>query len=152
MHRVTFVARTRIPASAEAVFDWHEAPGAFERLTPPWERVQGARSRRRYPRRRPGVAARGPVAPVAAVGARTSRLPARPFIHGSAAVCPFRSWKHAHRMVPEGPDACVLEDTIEYELPFGAIGRLFGRPFVQRKLKRLFAYRHAVTLRAFAGR
>ena len=40
MHRVTFVARTRIPASAEAVFDWHEAPGAFERLTPPWERVR----------------------------------------------------------------------------------------------------------------
>ena len=35
MHRITFVATSRISASAEAVFDWHEAPGAFERLTPP---------------------------------------------------------------------------------------------------------------------
>jgi ligand-binding SRPBCC domain-containing protein len=40
MHRDTFVASTRLPASARAVFDWHEAPGAFERLTPPWERVR----------------------------------------------------------------------------------------------------------------
>lgn len=40
MPRVTFVATTRVPASAEAVFDWHAAPGAFERLTPPWERVR----------------------------------------------------------------------------------------------------------------
>jgi len=55
-------------------------------------------------------------------------------------------------MIPQGPDACVLEDTIEYELPLGGLGRLFGRPFVQRKLKRLFAYRHAVTRRAFDGR
>ena len=36
MRRITFVATTSLPASAEAVFDWHEAPGAFERLTPPW--------------------------------------------------------------------------------------------------------------------
>lgn len=31
MRRITFVATTSLPASAEAVFDWHEAPGALER-------------------------------------------------------------------------------------------------------------------------
>ena len=40
MQLISFVAATRIPASAQDVFDWHEAPGAFERLTPPWERVR----------------------------------------------------------------------------------------------------------------
>ena len=40
MHRLTFVATSLNPASAEAVFDWHEAPGAFEQLTPSWERVR----------------------------------------------------------------------------------------------------------------
>jgi hypothetical protein len=40
VRRLTFTATTLIPATAEAVFAWHEAPGAFERLTPPWERVQ----------------------------------------------------------------------------------------------------------------
>lgn len=43
MRRITFVATTPLPASADAVFDWHEAPGAFERLTPPWERVRVVR-------------------------------------------------------------------------------------------------------------
>jgi len=28
-----------LPVSAEEAFAWHERPGAFERLTPPWERV-----------------------------------------------------------------------------------------------------------------
>lgn len=52
-------------------------------------------------------------------------------------------------MIPQGPDSSVLEDAIEYELPFGAIGWLVGRFFVQRKLKRLFAFRHAVSRQAF---
>lgn len=109
MHRITFVARTRISATTDAVFDWHEAPGAFERLTPPWERVRV-------------LSHEGGIRD----GAR-------------------------HRMIPQGSHACVLEDMIEYELPLGTIGRLFGGPFVRRKLQRLFTYRHAVTRRAFEG-
>ena len=35
-----FIRRSRIPAPAEAVFDWHARPGAFERLTPPWQPVE----------------------------------------------------------------------------------------------------------------
>ena len=30
------VARSAMPVSAQALFDWHERPGAFERLTPSW--------------------------------------------------------------------------------------------------------------------
>jgi ligand-binding SRPBCC domain-containing protein len=55
-------------------------------------------------------------------------------------------------MTPQGSQACLLEDTIEYELPLGAIGRLVGGPLVRRKLKRLFAYRHDVTRQAFEPR
>ena len=44
--------------------------------------------------------------------------------------------------------AC-LEETIEYELPLGLAGRLLAQPFIQRNLRRLFAYRHAVTRQAF---
>jgi ligand-binding SRPBCC domain-containing protein len=150
--RATFVATSRIAASADVVFDWHEAPGAFARLTPPWERVRvlfhegGIRN-----------------------GARVSLLvgPA-PFSlrwdlehvdyrRGSSFTDiqrrgPFGYWKHVHRMIPDGPNACVLEDTIEYELPFGALGALVGGWFVRRKLRRLFDYRHAVTRRAHEKR
>jgi ligand-binding SRPBCC domain-containing protein len=53
-------------------------------------------------------------------------------------------------MIPQGPDACVFEDAIDYELPLGALGQLPGKPFVRLTLKRLFAYRHAVSRRAGA--
>ena len=149
MHPLTFVARTTIPASAEDVFDWHEAPGAFDRLTPPWERV-------RVLRHEGGIRDGARVSLVVGPWPFSIRweLEHRDYQHGRSFTDwqlsgPFRSWKHVHRMIPQGPHACVLEDAIEYELPFGASGRLFGRPLVERKLKRLFAYRHAVTRRAF---
>jgi ligand-binding SRPBCC domain-containing protein len=152
MNRLTFVATSRIPASAEAVFDWHEAPGAFEQLTPSWERV-------RVLRHEGGIRDGARVSLLVGPAPFSMRwdLEHRDYQYGRSFTDlqrsgPFRYWRHVHRMIPQGPDACVLEDTIEYELPLGGLGRLFGRPFVQRKLKRLFAYRHAVTRRAFGGR
>ena len=152
MHRVIFVATSRIPASAEAVFEWHDAPGAFEQLTPSWERV-------RVLRHEGGIRDGARVSLLVGPAPFSVRwdLEHRDYQHGRSFTDlqrrgPFRYWRHLHRMIPQGPDACVLEDTIEYELPLGGLGRLFGRPFVQRKLKRLFAYRHAVTRRAFEGR
>jgi len=149
MRRITFVATTPLPASADAVFDWHEAPGAFERLTPPWERVRVVRHV-------------GGIRDGAQVWLRVGPAPFslrwdlehRDYRHGRSftdvqVAGPFRYWKHVHRMIPQGPDSSVLEDAIEYELPFGAIGWLVGRFFVQRKLKRLFAFRHAVSRQAF---
>lgn len=35
-----FLRRVRIAASANEVFLGHSRPGAFERLTPPWERAR----------------------------------------------------------------------------------------------------------------
>ena len=35
-----FVFETPLGYPAETVFRWHERPGALERLTPPWERVE----------------------------------------------------------------------------------------------------------------
>ena len=149
MGRITFLATMRIPASAEAVFDWHEAPGAFERLTPSWERV-------RVLRHQGGIrdGARVSLLVGLAPFSLSWELEHQDYQHGRSftdrqLTGPFRYWSHVHRMTPQGPDTCVLEDAIEYELPLGALGQLLGEPFVRRKLKRLFAYRHAVTRRAF---
>lgn len=149
MHRLTFLATSRIPASAEAVFDWHEAPGAFERLTPPGEHV-------RVVQREGGIRNGARVSLRVGPGPLSLRwdLEHRDYEHGRSftdqqLAGPFRYWKHVHRMIPQGPHASVLEDAIEYELPWGAIGWLVGRLVVQRRLQRLFAFRHAVTLQAF---
>jgi len=151
-NRLSFVRTVDLPAPAEAVFAWHEAPGAFDRLTPPGEPVRVIRH---------DGSIRDGARVVLRVGPWPFSLrwelehrdyqPGRSFsdvqIRG-----PFRFWRHDHRMIPLGPEACRLEDAIEYELPFGMPGRLAGRLFMQRKLTRLFTFRHDVTRRAFEPR
>ena len=44
-------------------------------------------------------------------------------------------------------DSSLLTDDIEYELPLGPVGRLFGGPIARAGLDRLFAFRHEVTRR-----
>ncbi len=51
-------------------------------------------------------------------------------------------------MTPIDEDSCVLRDDIEYELPMGVLGRIFGKPIAERQLQRLFEYRHRVTRQA----
>jgi ligand-binding SRPBCC domain-containing protein len=59
---------------------------------------------------------------------------------------PYRSWVHTHRFEadPGDPAATWIYDEVEYELPFGAIGRL-GTPIVRRQVERIFEYRRQVT-------
>ena len=149
MGLVTFVRATRIDASADAVFDWHEAPGAFERLTPSWERV-------RVLRHQGGIKDGARVSLLVGPAPISMRweLEHRDYQRGRSFTDtqisgPFRSWKHVHRMLPDGPNACTLEDTIQDQLPLGAFGAICGGWFVRRKLRRLFAHRHAVTRQAF---
>ena len=35
-----FERRVTLPTSAEELFAWHERQGAFERLSPPWDRAE----------------------------------------------------------------------------------------------------------------
>jgi ligand-binding SRPBCC domain-containing protein len=140
-----FVASSTIDASAERVFAFHEAPGALQRLTPPWEPVEFVE--------RPANIKDGARA-VLRVGPWPFRmkwvLEHRGYIAGREfndvqISGPFRSWHHRHTMTPLSPTACLLEDRIEYELPLGALGNFFGDWYVRRKLKRLFDYRHHAT-------
>jgi ligand-binding SRPBCC domain-containing protein len=149
MQSQQFVRRTRIAASAEELFAWHAAPGALQRLTPPWEPVE--------------VEKEGPVENGAEtvlrirVGPFSLRwvariidcIPGRRFrdvqVRG-----PFASWQHTHRMEPDGASASWLEDRIEYVLPFGWMGRRLGDWLVRRRLDRMFEYRHRITREAFA--
>ena len=139
-------------ASAGEVFAWHAAPGALQRLSPPWEPVEV-------------VAETGGLADGSEVTLRihagplsmrwiariSDCVPGRQF-RDTQVRGPFAFWQHTHRMEPDGPAACILEDRIAYALPFGPLGRWLGGWFVRRKLDRLFQYRHQVTADAFQPR
>jgi uncharacterized protein len=139
------VFRSPMPAPAETVFDWHCRPGAFERLSPPWESVKVLA-------RTGSIKDGGRVVLAVRAGGFWRRWTAehcgyeqgRQFcdvqIEG-----PFDLWRHCHRVVPDGPDKCRLEDDIEYALPFGRWGASLGGAFVRRKLERMFRFRHRIT-------
>lgn len=149
MRTERFVRRSRIPASAEEVYRWHAEPGAFQRLTPPWEPVEVVDE---------GGGLRDGVLVEIRVRVGPFRLPwiarlsdcqpGRSF-RDTQVRGPFAAWQHTHRMEPDGESACWLEDRVEYALPLGFLGRWFGGWFVRRKLERLFEYRHRVTVAVF---
>ena len=121
MRRETFVFRSTISVQAAAVFDWHARPGAFQRLTPPWEKVRL-------------VSQTGGIEEGTVVEIRVKTGPVwrrwvathRGYEHGRRfqdvqTVGPFALWEHTHTITPDGPAAGRLEDRIEFTLP--EIGR-----------------------------
>lgn len=146
-----FVKTTRIEAPAETVFDWHAREGAFERLSPPFEDV-------RVVSRSGGIRDAGRVALSMAAGpfrlrwlAQHGRFEEGRLFSDRQLEGPFARWEHEHRMRPEGPGACLLEDQVDFALPAGTA---LAEPLVRRRLQRVFGYRHRVTqgdLRAHAA-
>jgi ligand-binding SRPBCC domain-containing protein len=150
--QVHFVKESHISASPEAVFSFHESPGALERLIPPWEKVRVIRGGESI---RPGsrVTLRtylGPI-PIQWVAEHTEYDPPHLFADRQVSG-PFASWYHRHRILDDGRGGSILRDEIEYELPWGALGRLFGAGMVLRKLVGMFDYRHEITRSILAGR
>lgn len=56
---------------------------------------------------------------------------------------PYKRWHHFHEFVPNGKGV-LMKDTINYELPFGLIGKAAHTLLVKKRLKHLFDYRFAV--------
>ncbi len=56
---------------------------------------------------------------------------------------PFKYWKHQHIFTKKG-NMCELRDEIEFELPFGFLGKIV-EPFIELDIKNMFEYRHKKT-------
>lgn len=146
-----FKKESRFDASAKRVFAFHEAPDAFERLQPPWQRseiVQPPTSLEVGTQ----VIMRVKVGPLwQTIEAEHVEYEPGHMFADRMNRGPFAYWLHRHIVTPDGDDACTLTDDITYALPLGALGRTFGGWFARRQLERLFEYRHAVTREACEG-
>jgi ligand-binding SRPBCC domain-containing protein len=140
-----FVKESLMRASAERVFAFHELPDALERLMPPWETakvIQRADISVVGSRAIIETQVVGPIK-VRWVAEHTCYEPPHMFedvqIEG-----PFRRWRHRH-LIDDHPEGTLLRDEIDYEPPFGALGRAVAPLLIDRRLMRLFDYRHRVT-------
>lgn len=141
----TFSLRTPLPVSAENAFAWYSRPGAFERLVPPWQyaRVVERQGGIRDGDRLVLELGKGPLR-VRWTAVHRDYSDGRQFRDVQTSG-PFARWIHTHRFLPAGPEACLLEDEVEYELPLGALGRVLGGSLARRQLERMFRMRHART-------
>ena len=134
-----------IRASPARVFAFHELPDALARLTPPWEssrviqmaKISEVNSEAIIETRILGLI------PVRWIARHTIYDPPRVF-EDVQLKGPFRFWRHRHLVAPHA-DGAVLRDEIEYEPPFGFIGRLVEPLLITPRLEKLFEYRHAAT-------
>jgi len=57
---------------------------------------------------------------------------------------PFRTWKQTRRLrqVEGGTE---LTDIVEYEAPFGPLGRIVNALVIRRQIEKMFTYRQATT-------
>jgi len=146
-----FVYRTQMPASASAVYAWHAEPDALTRLTPPWENARVIERTGSIEQSGSRVKIRLRVGPFFQTwtAEHTACEPGRMFRDVMIAG-PFRRWEHIHLFIPEAQNKSWLEDRVEYEFPLGWFGKLVGGAYTQRRLSRMFAWRHRVTAEALA--
>lgn len=142
-----FGRSVELPVPVAEAFAWHERPGAFERLSPPWQRVKVLR--------RSGTIHDGDTVTLKMwLGALPVNweIVHRDFIAGQQ-FCdeqlkgPFKSWRYCHRVEPIDANRSQLTDHIDYTIPLGVVGKaLMGRQ-ISRQLAALFDYRHDLTRR-----
>jgi ligand-binding SRPBCC domain-containing protein len=140
-----FVKESLIRATPERVFAFHEQPNALALLTPPWERTRVISQARISE-----IGSRAVVetrlfrlVPVRWIARHVAYDPPRSF-EDVQERGPFRRWRHRHVVLPHAEGA-TLRDEIDYEPPFGFLGRL-AEPFLVRpRLEKLFGHRHRVT-------
>lgn len=146
-----FRARSLLRAPRAEVWAFHENPGAFERLVPPWQTLSVLSSVGPLATRRLVFSIHAGPARLTWVAQHEGYVAGERFTDRMARG-PMRSWVHQHALsdAPHAPDAapdpgaCVLDDRLAVEFPFGPLGALAHGPFA-RQLGRLFAFRHART-------
>jgi uncharacterized protein (TIGR01777 family) len=141
----TFEYKSKLNAPCGAVFAWHEAPGAFERLSPPWIKIEVLE--------RIGGINGGTVTLLIRQGPAFIKWKLehdpKQFIAGQQfrdyqVEGPFKTWSQIHRVEPDGENSCYLIDRVEFELPDLILATFIAEGYIQNELRRLFQYRHRV--------
>lgn len=142
-----FVKQSRIEASQERVFGFHEQPEALRLLLPPWENATVIQSAKISEVGSQAIIETSIFGSIKVKWVARHTLYEPPHMFEDIQVKgPFRSWHHRHIIEPND-DGAILRDEIEYNPPFGFLGRWLAPILVEKRLQRLFDYRHDVTRR-----
>ena len=146
-----------IAAPIEAVWAFHEdVRRALPLLSPPENQVK-LESVDLPPRQgmRVVISARGPLGRMRWVAVYAEHVPPHDVVFGREARFvdvqesgPFKRWRHHHEMEAQSAQSTRLVDRVEYTAPLGPLGWIADWLLIRRQLRRMFAYRHAMTKQA----
>jgi ligand-binding SRPBCC domain-containing protein len=131
----------RVGHPLPVVFDFFSRPENLERITPPWMHFRilteppiqmKAGATISYALRVRGL-------PLRWLTEIESWNPPHEFIDVQAKG-PYKYWHHTHRF-SEVEGGTLIEDLVEYGLPFGFLGRLVHRFLVEKDVAAIFDYR-----------
>jgi ligand-binding SRPBCC domain-containing protein len=63
---------------------------------------------------------------------------------------PYALWRHTHTFEELSPACTLVRDRVEYQVPYGLLGRVAHTLFVKRTLKKIFDYRARIIARLLA--
>ena len=140
-----FVKQSVIRASPERVFDFHEQPNVLTLLIPPYESARVIQSAKISEVGTQSIVETRILGPIKSRWVAEHTVYDPPHVFEDVQLKgPFRTWRHRHIVEPAS-DGAVLRDEIDYEPPLGFLGRLVAPFLIQKRLQKLFDYRHEVT-------
>jgi len=130
-----------VPLPLPAVFDFFSRPENLERITPPWMRfrILTPRPIAMKPGATIAYALRVRGIPMRWLTEIEQWNPPHEFVDVQAKG-PYKLWRHTHRF-SESRGGTLIEDHVEYALPFGPLGRLVHWLQVTRDLQQIFDHR-----------
>ena len=61
---------------------------------------------------------------------------------------PFKKWRHLHRFHNISQKQTEVIDIVDFELPYGSIGKLLFEGYAYNRLEKIFAHRRIATIKA----
>jgi len=61
---------------------------------------------------------------------------------------PFKKWRHLHRFHAASQKQTQVIDIVDFELPYGGIGKLLFEGYAYNRLEKIFAHRKTATIKA----
>jgi ligand-binding SRPBCC domain-containing protein len=149
--QMRFVKESVIRASPERVFAFHEQSNVLTLLVPPWERARVVQTAKISEVGTQAIIETRVFGPITTRWIAQHTLYDPPNVFEDVQIKgPFRNWRHRHTVKPHAEGA-VLRDEVDYEPPLGFLGRALAPLLLEKRLQRLFDYRHEVTRRWCEG-
>lgn len=144
MRHMVYIKKTKIITSVETLFSWHAANGAISRLTPPWAPLKMISRKGAGIQKGVKVTFRLTLFKIPMIWeAEHIEYQENKVFKDRQIRGPFSKWEHTHKFMADGKENSIMEDRVEFELPFGFLSRPFYG-FVRKELERIFNYRHRV--------